>query len=128
MAYKARQQELKDQIIPGDPEGALDAGFLYGLNWAILSQQYSVTQVHVDTAGVFTAISMLSGSKIWAIRRTLLDGKGDHPDVDDAEYFVELGDRDLKDLPGGEAAWISIVLFAGDVLCVLIFLPFGSTD
>lgn len=101
----------------GNPERALDAGFLTGLNWAIISQQHSVSNGHIDSAGVFTGIIVLSGCKYWAIRRTLLD-KYREKDVNYADYFVSLQDRDMDTLPGGRDAWFAVVLFPGDILYV----------
>lgn len=109
-------------------EDALEAALHTGLNWAIMSQGHSFSAGHVDTAGVHTGILVLTGHKLWAIRRTLLYPERDEAgneiepeiDVDDVEYFVDLAGRSLEDLPGGSAAWVAVLLFPGDILCVLL--------
>lgn len=126
MAFKARRELLLNHPKLGVDEDALESGFHTGLNWGIMSQAHSMSAGHVDTAGVFTAISVLSGHKIWAVRRTLLSPEVDEEgneaereiDVNDVEYFVDLTERDFASLPGGSAAWAIIVLFPGDVLYV----------
>lgn len=96
-------------------ERGLDFNIQRGLNWGIISQMNSMTLGHVDTAGVYTAIVILAGIKYWAIRKTVLEGRTEI-DVDDAEYFVDLNERDLKDLPGGATDWVPILLFPVDML------------
>ena len=113
MAARARQEACQNSA--GPAENNIDAGFHKGLNWAIVSQQHAMSLGHVDTAGVYTAIVVLTGRKQWAIRKTALSGDRDK-DVDVTDYIVDLAKRDLKDLPGGEAAWIAITLNPGDVL------------
>ncbi|VDB96858.1 unnamed protein product [Peniophora sp. CBMAI 1063] len=122
LAYQARKEAVKArQENPSRPLGVfelgLDASVITGLNWSIISQAHSWTDGHVDTAGVFTAIVVLTGVKYWAIRKTLLTGdKDDDIDVFDCSYFEELNDRDLDSLPGGSAAWVAVLLFPGDIL------------
>lgn len=111
LAFTARREAVTDI---GTAELSLEASFQTGLNWAIISQMNSWSDGHVDTAGVFTAIVVLTGAKYWAIKKTLLPRE--EPDVDDTDYFVELGDRDLETLPGGAAAWTAVLLFPGDIL------------
>ena len=85
------------------------------MNWSIISQKHAVSLGHVDTAGVYTAVVILSGVKYWAIRKTALAGRQE-VDVDDVEYFVDLNERDLNSLPGGRTNWIPVLLFPGDIL------------
>lgn len=116
MAVKARMESfLASELTTQERE--LDFNIQKGLNWAIISQKFSMTMGHVDTAGVYTAIGILTGDKYWAILKTALTGQTEI-DVDNIEYFVELGDRDIESLPGGSKAWIALVLRAGDILCV----------
>lgn len=86
-----------------------------GLNWGIISQKHAVTLGHVDTAGVYTAITILTGVKYWAIRKTALEGRKEK-DCDDIEYFVDLEKRDFASLPGEPTDWVAVLLFPGDVL------------
>lgn len=97
----------------------MDQRILSGSNWAIISQKHAVSLSHIDTAGVFTAIVVLSGIKYWAIRKTALDGG--ECDVDDADYWIDLSKRDYKTLPGGPDAWITTLLFPGDMLYAYFF-------
>ena len=119
LAMKARREAVEEN--GGTPELALDAEIRKGLNWAIISQKHALSLGHVDTAGVYTAIVILTGVKYWAIRKTALEGRQEI-DVDDAEYFVDLSTRDLKDLPGHSTDWVALLLFPGDVLSVLTLI------
>ena len=105
----------------GDAEISLDMKIQLGLNWGIISQAHSTTLGHVDTAGVYTAVVILTGVKYWAIRKTTPDRKDKHKPTD-LDWFVDLTDRDIKDLPGGETEWVAVVLHPGDILYV--FRPF----
>lgn len=115
MALKARQERC---VEPTAAEIALDIEIQTGLNWAIMSQANSISLGHVDTAGVCTAIVILAGVKIWAMRKTALMGRTEI-DVDDTEYFVDLTDRDFASLPGAASDWVMLILFPGDVLYVV---------
>lgn len=112
MALRARAEQCLD---PTGDEAALDIEIQTGLNWGIISQENAISLGHVDTAGVCTGIVILSGHKLWAIRKTALTGRTEI-DVDDTEYFVDLENRDFGSLPGGASEWVAIMLFAGDVL------------
>ena len=85
------------------------------MNWGIMSQKHAVSLGHVDTAGVYTAIAILSGAKYWAVRKTALDGNQEMG-PDDIRYWERLEQRDLKSLPGGESAWVPLLLLPGDIL------------
>lgn len=111
LAFTARQEAVFDI---GEAERSLEATLLSGLNWAIISQAHAFSDGHVDTAGVYTAILVLTGIKYWAIRKTSLPR--DDMDCTDTEYFVNLAERDLESLPGGAAAWTAVLLFPGDIL------------
>ena len=99
----------------GPAENELEHRIQEGLNWGIISQQHATTLGHVDTAGVYTAVVILTGVKLWAIRKTALEGRTEK-DVDVVDYFVDLADRDLESLPGGATNWLPIILFPGDIL------------
>ncbi|KZV61101.1 hypothetical protein PENSPDRAFT_671229 [Peniophora sp. CONT] len=115
LAYNTRFEKVSRDV--GEDELKFDGGFATGLNWAIISQKHAVSYGHVDTAGVYTAIAILTGIKYWAIRKTALQGKTEI-DVDVADYFVDLTDRDFESLPGGDSAWVTLVLFPGDILII----------
>ena len=113
MAIRARQEACRNQL--GIVENNIDAGFHKGLNWAIVSQKHSMSLPHVDTAGVYTAVVILTGKKHWAIRKTALGGQRD-VDVDDLDYIIDLDKRDFHSLPGGAPAWLVVTLCAGDIM------------
>ena len=140
-AAKARKEYCEGG---GPAENELEHRIQQGLNWGIISQQHATTLGHVDTAGVFTLAGVLSGIKLWAIRKTALYGNREM-DVDNVEYFVDLIDRDFEGIPiaedrasseertmrmvdealgripdykGQEDAWFVTLLFPGDILCV----------
>lgn len=117
MAVKARRESFMAEELT-TLEREIDFQILKGQNWSIISQQFSMTMGHVDTAGVYTGIGVLAGEKLWGVRKTVLTGRTEI-DVDNIEYFVDLENRDINSLPGGKTDWIAIVLRAGDILCVL---------
>ena len=118
MAYLARQEAVGSKV--GEAERSLDSMIQRGLNWSIISQPHAFSVVHVDTSGVWTAIVILTGSKLWAVRKTnepLRNYYPNHePGIIDTTFFVDLSDRTLQQLPGGFAAWTTVLLKAGSML------------
>ena len=141
MCVGNRKEMCKFDITP--LEHRLEDSIRTELNWAIAGQKHSHTSPHVDTAGVFTLVGVLSGIKLWAIRKTALYGNREM-DVDNVEYFVDLIARDFDGIPiedrgedsdserrriidealglipgykGQEDAWFATLLFPGDILC-----------
>lgn len=71
------------------------------LFWGLFATEPAKTEIHIDAGGLCTWVQILTGAKIWCIRRPC-------PQNDE----VDLG----KDKEGAKSEWGVILLLPGDKL------------
>ena len=100
-----------------DSDRSLYADIRRNTNWAILSHSGTYSHQHVDAGGVWTTAIVAQGAKLWSCldpRRN--SGFSDVRNLHFSDAF------DMYKIQGDQS-WVSILLNAGDVLCVNLLSP-----